>query len=183
MSAWRLGAPRSLPGFWLAMEATAADGTRALTLLTRERTALRRTAGRISLCADDAEDAVQRASLILLTRTPEHPEARLRAWMHLVTKREAIAVRRERERLLGGELPASLSSFSPCPAERAEARERTLERARALARLKPAERRAIVLCGQGYSYREICELTGWTYTKVNRCLAEGRARLRQLAGR
>jgi hypothetical protein len=32
----------------------------------------------------------------------------------------------------------------------------------------------------GYSYAEICELCGWTYTKVNRSLAEGRARLRGL---
>ena len=29
---------------------------------------------------------------------------------------------------------------------------------------------------QGHSYQEICELTGWTYTKVNRCLTEGRKR-------
>ena len=27
---------------------------------------------------------------------------------------------------------------------------------------------------EGYSYAEIQELTGWTYTKVNRCMAEGR---------
>jgi hypothetical protein len=26
----------------------------------------------------------------------------------------------------------------------------------------------------GSSYQQICETTGWTYTKVNRCLAEGR---------
>jgi DNA-directed RNA polymerase specialized sigma24 family protein len=32
----------------------------------------------------------------------------------------------------------------------------------------------------GYSYREITEMTGWTFTKVNRCSAEGRARLREL---
>jgi DNA-directed RNA polymerase specialized sigma24 family protein len=53
-------------------------------------------------------------------------------------------------------------------------------RARALRRLKPDERRALVLKAEGFSYAEICELNGWTYTKVNRCLAEGRARLRQL---
>ena len=38
-----------------------------------------------------------------------------------------------------------------------------------------------MLQAQGYSYAEICELCGWTYTKVNRCLAEGRARLYRLA--
>ena len=50
----------------------------------------------------------------------------------------------------------------------------------ALAALKPQERRAIRLKAEGYSYREITELTGWTYTKVNRCLTEGRRALRQL---
>ena len=41
------------------------------------------------------------------------------------------------------------------------------------------ERRAIVLHAQGYSYAEIRSICGWTHTKVNRCLVEGRARLRE----
>lgn len=98
--------------------------------------------------------------------------------MHVVTKREALAVRRDRERSVC-EIPDFLAASVPCPAERAERRECAIERGRALRRLKPDERRAIVLRAEGYSYAEICQLTGWTYTKVNRCLAEGRARLRQ----
>lgn len=162
------------------------DGTRrerAAALLESDGQAFRRTALRFSLCADDAEDALQRASLILLTKAPDHPRERLVGWMQLVTRREALALRRERERLLGGEVSDTLPSPAPCPAECAARRERSVEQARALQRLKPAERRAIVLVGQGYSYREVCAMTGWSYTKVNRCLAEGRARLRQLAHR
>ena len=54
--------------------------------------------------------------------------------------------------------------------------------AEALAQLKPQEIRALQLKAEGYSYREICQLTGWTYTKVNRCLTEGRRALaRRLA--
>ena len=34
--------------------------------------------------------------------------------------------------------------------------------------------RCLLLLAEGYSYRQICEITGFTYTKVNRCLAEGR---------
>ena len=117
--------------------------------------------------------------MILLTKAPTHSRGRLAGWMHVVTRREALAVRRERERLLGAEVSEMLPGTGPCPAQRAERREDCRERARLLARLKPNERRALVLKGEGYSYREICELTGWTYTKVNRCLAEGRARLRQ----
>ncbi len=141
---------------------------------------LRRTARRVSLCQDDADEALQRATLILLTKAPPHPPRRLAGWMHVVTRREALAVRRERERLLGAEVGEALPSGAPCPAERAERRERSRDRIRSLSRLKPDERRALVLKGQGYSYREICGMTGWTYTKLNRCLAEGRSRLRQL---
>jgi RNA polymerase sigma factor (sigma-70 family) len=162
------------------VEATVVSPRAAVALLDANVPMLRRTALRVSLCPDDAEEALQRATLILLTKGPAHPPRRLAAWMHVVTRREALAVRRDRERMLGAEVGDTLVSRAPCPAERAEIRERARERARLLARLKPDERRALVLKGAGYSYREICERTGWTYTKVNRCLAEGRARLRAL---
>jgi DNA-directed RNA polymerase specialized sigma24 family protein len=151
----------------------------AVTLLSSEGTAFRRTARRVSICADDADDALARATLILLEKAPPHPPSRLAAWMHLVTKREALAVRRDRERMLAVEVPDHPSD-APCPADLAERREWVQTRARALRRLKPDERRALVLKAEGFSYAEICELNGWTYTKTNRCLAEGRARLRQL---
>lgn len=151
----------------------------AITLLERHATAFRRTARRVSICPDDAEDALQRATLILLEKAPPHPPQRLVAWMHLVTKREALAVRRDRERWVG-EVPESVAAASPCPAERTERRAQAIERARVLRRLKPDERRAIVLRAEGYSYTEIGALTGWSYTKVNRSLSEGRAKLRLL---
>src|SRR6185503_6085639 len=45
------------------------------------------------------------------------------------------------------------------------------------------EIRALVLRAEGYSYKQIQEVTGWTYTKVNRCLTEGRkAFLARVAG-
>jgi len=59
--------------------------------------------------------------------------------------------------------------------ERIDLRERAR---RALPRLKPQERRALGLLAAGHSYREICAITGWTYSKVNRCIREGRAALR-----
>jgi hypothetical protein len=52
------------------------------------------------------------------------------------------------------------------------------ERLAALDRLKPDERTAIGLQAAGFSYREIGERQEWTQTKINRCLAEGRAALR-----
>jgi RNA polymerase sigma factor (sigma-70 family) len=165
----------------------------ALALLGRHESVFRRTARRWSLCADDADDAFQRAVEILLTKAPSGigPE-RLARWMQVVTRREALAVRRTRERLLApgngsshGERSEAqridrLPSDQPGPDERAERRERFEEAARSLAVLKPHERLTIVLQACGYSYAEIAAACGWTYTKVNRSLAEGRGKLRPL---
>ena len=152
--------------------------TAAVDLLSRHGPALRRVAGRHSLCADDADDAVQRASVILLTKAPTVDPGRLIAWMVVVTKHEAMAVRRSRERSQDSDHLDSFMSERPDPAEHAERAEAVAEARAALATLKANERLAIVLQAQGYSYAEISELCGWTYTKVNRCLAEGRAKLR-----
>jgi hypothetical protein len=67
--------------------------------------------------------------------------------------------------------------------EQAERLERLRQGAEALGHLKPHEIRALVLKAEGFSYREICEITGWSYTKVNRLLTEGRrAFLRRVSG-
>ena len=159
----------------------------ALSLLARHEAAFRRTAQRFSLCGDDAEDAYQRAVEILLTRAPDRAPGELVPWMQVVIRREALAVRRARERLLvtGGDGADHLDDL-PCgrpgPAERAERRERVLAAARALAELKPHERLALFLQAEGYSYAEIRDMCGWSYTKVNRLLSEGRARLRAEPG-
>jgi RNA polymerase sigma factor (sigma-70 family) len=52
-----------------------------------------------------------------------------------------------------------------------------------MAQLKPQERQTISLKALGFSYTEIEEITGFSQTKINRCMVEGRARLRELAGR
>jgi RNA polymerase sigma factor (sigma-70 family) len=158
--------------------------TAAVELLKRHEPLFRRTARRVSICADDADDAFQRAIEILLTKAPTAEQRRLVAWMNVVTRHEAIAVRRARERALGrGDaepeaLIGALASEAPGPSERLERREDLAAARGALAALKADHRLAIVLQAEGYSYDEICELCGWTYTKVNRCLAEGRAKLR-----
>lgn len=170
-------------------EAAFADRAHAaVELLRRHEPALRRAARRVSICPEDADDAVQRAFEILLTKAPVLDRDRLAAWMIVVTRHEALAVRRSRERApaaFAGRETNGYDALSrpatepPGPEELAERRERVAEARRALDRLKADERRAIVLQAEGYSYAEICERCGWTYTKVNRCLAEGRAQLRR----
>ena len=94
---------------------------RAIELMRRHERALRRTARRYSLCADDAEDALQRALEILLTKAPTSDQRELIRWMQTVTKHEALAVRRNpRAQALGRRhhraattTPIGSSSFRP----------------------------------------------------------------------
>ena len=66
------------------------------------------------------------------------------------------------------------------PGEQVERREEVARSREALQALKPAELRALGLLAEGYSYVEIGRRTGWSRTKINRLLAEGRASYRAL---
>ena len=78
-----------------ASRSEAARKRAAVELIARHERALRRTARRYSLCADDADDAYQRALEILLTKAPTDDPRELIRWTQTVIKHEALAVRRE----------------------------------------------------------------------------------------
>ncbi|HET7573524.1 MAG TPA: sigma-70 family RNA polymerase sigma factor [Solirubrobacterales bacterium] len=173
---------------------TAARKRAAIELVKREDAELRRTARRFSLCEDDAEDAYQRALEILLLKAPNEKPRDLIRWMKTVVKHEALAVRRYRERMLGGvrggpgedelgDPVERLASGRAGPDESAERREDLARSREALRTLKPAELRSLTLLAAGYSYAEISERTGFSHTKVNRSLAEGRERFRRFLDR
>ena len=148
-----------------------------LELVTGQAESLLRLALRHSSCADDAHDAYQRTMEQLVRHAHRIDADRAPGWLHTIVKREAWAVRRSRQRdvaLEDGALEALEERTSPSPEERALSFERVARAAEALSRVKPDEARAIWLKAAGDSYREIGERTGWSYTKVNRCLAEGR---------
>ncbi|HET8956666.1 MAG TPA: sigma-70 family RNA polymerase sigma factor [Solirubrobacterales bacterium] len=165
----------------------------ATEIYSRNEAALRRTARRFSICDDDADEALQRGLEILLRKAPSEDPRELIKWMQTVVRHEALAVRRERERTLAGpaarpqpeaeDWVALLPSAADGPAERVERREAVARSREALQALKPQELRALTLLAEGYSYAEIGELTGYSQTKVNRCVAEGRERFRKLIAR
>jgi RNA polymerase sigma factor (sigma-70 family) len=154
---------------------------------------LRRTARRYSICGDDADDALQRSFEILLRKAPTDDQHQLIKWMQTVVKHEALAIRRERERTLAGPAAANdpdasdwvsrLPAAADGPLEQTERREEIGRSREALRSLKPQELRALTLLAQGYSYVEIGEITGYSQTKINRCLAEGRERFRRFFAR
>ncbi|MEI7625337.1 MAG: sigma-70 family RNA polymerase sigma factor, partial [Actinomycetota bacterium] len=141
---------------------------------------LLRTARRHSLCSDDAQDAYQRAIEIFLRRAPSLERATVAGWLHTVVKHEAHTVRDERQRLLhrsADDLDLQEASDLPTADEHVDRLDRLSYAAEALQRIKPAELRALVLKAEGHSYAEIEAISGWSYTKVNRLLSEGRRRL------
>ncbi|MCW2989164.1 MAG: hypothetical protein JWM24_2102, partial [Solirubrobacterales bacterium] len=115
-------------------------------------------------------------------------------WTQTVVKHEALAVRRDRERILSGPAAATpepgredwvamIPAGADGPPERAERHEAVARSREALQALKPQELRALTLLAEGYSYKEIGQITGFSQTKINRCLAEGRERFRRLLTR
>jgi RNA polymerase sigma factor (sigma-70 family) len=152
----------------------------ALDLIRRHSGQIMSTARRHSATPEDAEDAYQRGLEILLTKAPTTHEDDLLPWVKTVVKHEAYAVRRQRLRtppvsaICDGDA-AEAEPLAPGSAdEEAERYDRLRLGAEAMGRLKPQEVRALLLKAEGLTYKEIQEETGWTYTKVNRCITEGR---------
>lgn len=128
-----------------------------------------------------AEDAVSFAfgQLALGLMQDGHPEPV--AWLRVVAHNEALRMIRKPQ----GDV--SLDAMSDAYGYEAAAMmgdpelaiELTAKR-QMLDQLKPDQRAALEDKAEGYSYKEIVERRGWTYTKVNRCIAEGKAALRRL---
>jgi RNA polymerase sigma factor (sigma-70 family) len=158
----------------------------ALELVRRYGGDIMATARRYSASREDAEVAYQRGLEILLTKAPSTSADVLVPWLKTVVKHEAYSLHRQRERagqatapeLLAGAASAARSAGGAgdpaSPHEQAERLERLQIGAEALGRLKPQEIRCMLLLAEGHSYKQICEITGFSYTKVNRCLTEGR---------
>ena len=162
----------------IGREATRAElDALVIDLVQRHAASLLRLARRHSLCADDAEDAYQRGLEILIKHAPRLDPERAPGWLRTVVKHEAMAVRRTRQRDLA---PSEIdfdqieSERGASPEDRALGFEQVAQSAEVLQRLKPQEVRALWLRAQGNSYDEIGAETGWSRTKVNRCLYEGR---------
>ena len=149
---------------------------------------LLRVARRHTVCAADAEDAYQRALEIFVKNAHRLDPEGAHKWLHVVVRNEALAVRRARSSLVGVEDEAALDALDDARhvasvEERSERVDDLGRAAEALQRLKPQEVTALWLKAEGLSYDEIAERQGWTYTKVNRCITEGRrAFLRRYAG-
>jgi RNA polymerase sigma factor (sigma-70 family) len=144
---------------------------------------------RNSPSTEDAEEALHDTFILFINHFDPTAGAPPLAWLTLTLKRRCWATYR-RQQLLHRQQPLphadptandtsnELLDPSRLPDELAVVSANVSEARHKIDQLKPDERRALSLLAIGYSYREICHLTGWTYTKVNRCISEGRAALR-----
>ncbi len=148
-------------------------------MVARHGASVLRVANQFSLCHDDALDAYQRAFEIYLLKLDTVDPATEGAWLRVVVKHEAMAIRRARlasvdhdELDLDTSVPATLREVD----DEVAGGERVDRSVEALRALKPDEARALLLKAEGLSYQEIGRHFGWSYTKVNRAVTEGRAR-------
>jgi RNA polymerase sigma factor (sigma-70 family) len=145
----------------------------------RHEQTLLRVARQASLCHDDALDAYQRALEIFVRRVDTVDPATEVAWLKVVIRHEAMAIRRARSESVTGE-ELDFDAFVPAKNRSVDdeiaATERVRRSAEALRALKPDEAKALMMKANGLSYDEIGELNGWSYTKVNRAVTEGRRR-------
>lgn len=148
----------------------------------------RSMAAHLLFSSSNIDDALQITAALAVEFMPsDHPAPG--GWLTLTLKRECYRLNCNGKSTRGGATkieprdPAEIVAEAvDDPLEIAVAKVEHDRRVTLLDKLKPDERTALLLNGVGYSYLEIASLRGWTYTKVNRCLVEGRQALRGLLG-
>ncbi len=154
-------------------------GSRVAAVVARHESTLLRVARQASLCHDDALDAYQRALEIFIRRVDTVEPSTEVAWLKVVVRHEAMAIRRARQESVTGEeldLDAVFPGAGRSVEDQIASTERVRRSAEALRSLKPDEATALMMKAHGLSYDEIGARNGWSYTKVNRAVTEGRRR-------
>jgi RNA polymerase sigma factor (sigma-70 family) len=170
---------------------TSARSEQIAAFYARHADRIRRTvAAVVHASVETIDDACQTAWAILLRRDDVSLDDRGVNWLITVAIRQAWQLASSsRETPVGtfqgvpgdnDDVPEPADRLATDTDEQALSRIQAAECAIDLQSLKPRERRELYLKALGYSYREIAQMTGSTYTAVNRRLVEGRARLRTL---
>ncbi len=148
--------------------------SRVLSLLEQYESRLLRYAARMLRDEDSARDVVQHVFLRLCERGPDETEGRAAQWLFTVCRNRAIDVLRKRKRTTQYEEGAveCQTGHELGPASAAERHDLYIQLNRLVATLPEAQREALDLWSEGFSYREISDITG-----------EGEGKLRVLVHR
>jgi RNA polymerase sigma factor (sigma-70 family) len=147
---------------------------RVLSLLEQYETRLVRYAARMLGDEDSARDVVQHVFLRLCERGPDETEGREAQWLFTVCRNRTIDVLRKRKRITQFEEGTVDGQTAPDagPAATAERHDLYERLGRLVATLPPPQREVVDLWAEGFSYREIADITG-----------EGEGKLRVLVHR
>jgi len=147
-----------------------------------QRPALLAYARRSARSHDDAEDAVQEALAITLARRERIRSETAVAYIGVTASHAALRLRRQAERTVSLDDPTkrSASRHELIGDARVADPDARFDMLAGLRALKRDQARALAARMLGWSYREIADAFGWSYTKTNRCVTEGRAALREL---
>jgi DNA-directed RNA polymerase specialized sigma24 family protein len=108
------------------------------------------------------------------------------AYISVIARHEAIRLSEERDRQRSLDQPLLATGRGNRHDVLADRRrsdvDAVIDTLAALRDAKPDHARALMARTLGWRYAEICEAFGWSYTKTNRCVTEGRAALRAAAG-
>ena len=129
----------------------------------------------------DAEDAVQDALTITVAICERIRRETAIAYIGTAAHHAALQLTRQAARAVSLDEPTTAASRHDLIADaRTTDPDSRLDMLAGLRALKRDEARALAARMLGYSYREIADGFGWSHTKTNRCITEGRARLREL---
>ncbi|MBS1675979.1 MAG: RNA polymerase sigma factor [Actinobacteria bacterium] len=144
---------------------------------------LLRIARRNAASGSDAEEALQEAFAYFIAGYDPDSGAPPLAWITTTMKRRCWRLRDgahlERRAVSGAGAPhqeptETIDGVSCGATPLADRVAECDEARRNLRRLKPDQRTALGMVAAGCSYEEVGRLRGWSPTKVNRCLYEGR---------
>jgi DNA-directed RNA polymerase specialized sigma24 family protein len=179
------------PGAREQLSATASRSAHAELYRRHHRNLQRAVARAINAPRELIEDACQNAWTIMLRSQPRR--ATWFAWLRVVAIREAWQQcgRSRNETAAGAFISTEASEigayeYPDPPADTRDIPDQVADRIQHVQRLAdltaitPHDRRTLYLIGLGYRYAEIMEITGASYTAVNRRITEGRRALRKL---
>ena len=131
-----------------------------LSVLAEYEGRLTRFAARMLGDVEAARDVVQHAFLKLCDRSPEEVGDRTGQWLFTVCRNRAVDTLRSRRQTVSLDT-AGVGRFSkePDPAAVAERQDLYLRLSGLVTQLPPAQRETVDLWSEGFSYRQIAEIT------------------------
>ena len=140
-----------------------------------------RFAARLLGDEDAARDAVQQAFLRLCGQSAQRLHGRVGPWLFAVCRNYAIDVLRKREAAPSGNAveAADCCDASPDPAVAAEQADLYRSINRLVDQLPLAQREALLLWSEGFSYQQIAETTGTSEGNVRVIVHRALRRLRE----